>query len=69
MTRKVLMALLGIAVASPVALTGCGTVAGVGQDIAATGQAVSNVATYSAPPRVYYCDHYYFDQWGNQHCY
>ena len=51
-------------------LTGCGTVAGVGQDIAATGRAVENVATSNSPPTtVYYCNNYYYDQWGNRHCY
>ena len=70
MTRTVLMALLGISVAAPMVLTGCGTVAGVGQDIAATGRAVENVATSNSPPTtVYYCNNYYYDQWGNRHCY
>ncbi len=74
MTRKLAIDLLGMA--SAFVLAGCGTIAGVGQDISATGQAVENVATDNAPrvytydsPRVYYCDRYYYDQWGNRHCY
>ena len=67
MTRK-LVVLLGLLMASPLALTGCGTIAGVGQDISATGQAVQNVA--SGPPSAYYyCDTYTYDQWGNRRCY
>lgn len=69
MTRKLAMALVAVSLASPMFLTGCGTVAGLGQDISATGQAVENVATYSAPPREYYYERYYYDQWGNRHYY
>jgi predicted small secreted protein len=66
MTRKLAIALFGIAVASPLALTGCNTVQGFGQDIAATGRAVENVA---APPPRYYYERYYVDAWGNRHYY
>ena len=70
MTRKLAMVLAGSSLASAMALTGCGTVAGIGQDISATGQAVTNVASYEAPPpRVYDCDRYYYDRFGNRHCY
>ena len=69
MTRKLSVALLGIAVASPFALTACNTVQGFGEDISATGRAVENVATYNAPPPRYYYDRYYVDRWGNRHYY
>ena len=69
MTRKLVMTLLAMSLVSPIALTGCGTVAGFGQDISATGQAVQNVAVASAPPSVYHCDSYTYDQWGNRRCY
>jgi len=70
MTRKLVMTALAVAVASPLALTGCNTVQGFGEDISATGRAVENVATYNAPPpRYYYQDRYYVDRWGNRHYY
>jgi predicted small secreted protein len=69
MTRKLAVALFGIAVASPLALTGCNTVQGFGQDISATGRAVENVATYNAPSHYYYSERYYVDRWGNRHYY
>ena len=70
MTRKLAIALFGIAVSSPLALTACNTVQGIGEDISATGRAVENVATYNAPPpRYYYQERYYVDRWGNRHYY
>jgi predicted small secreted protein len=54
MTRKLAIALFGIAVASPLVLTGCNTVQGFGQDISATGRAVEDVATYNEPAPTYY---------------
>jgi predicted small secreted protein len=54
MTRKLVMAALGLALAAPLALTGCNTVAGMGEDVSATGRAVTNAATYSAPANEYY---------------
>ena len=50
--------------------TGCNTVQGFGQDIAATGRAVEDVATYNEPaPRYYYEGRYYIDRSGNRHYY
>jgi predicted small secreted protein len=70
MKRNLMMALLGVAVASPVMLTGCNTVQGFGEDISATGRAVENVATYNAPPpRPYYSERYYVDRFGYRHYY
>jgi len=70
MTKKLGVALFGVALAAPLALGGCNTVQGFGQDIAATGQAVENVATYNAPPpQYYYPERYYVDQYGNRHYY
>jgi predicted small secreted protein len=69
MTRKLAITALAVTVASPLALSGCNTVQGFGEDISATGQAVENVATYNAPPRYYYPDRYYVDRWGNRHYY
>ena len=63
MTKKPATALCAVALASPLALTGCNTVQGFGEDISATGRAVENVAT----PRHYYPDRYYVDQYGNRH--
>jgi len=63
------MGVAGISLSSAMLLTGCGTVAGLGQDISATGHAVENVATYTAPPREYYYERYYYDQWGYRHYY
>ena len=59
MNRKLAMALLAISLASPVALTGCNTVAGIGRDVSATGQAVTNAAGYANPaPGHYYRETY-----------
>jgi predicted small secreted protein len=76
MKRNLITALLGVAVASPLALTGCNTVAGFGEDISATGRAVENVAVYNAPPprtyyrdRYYYGDRYWVDRNGYRHYY
>lgn len=73
MKRNLMTALLGLAVAAPLALTGCNTVQGFGEDISATGRAVENVAVYNAPPRTYYYDRYggryYVDRYGYRHYY
>ena len=70
MTSKLAIALCGVAAASSLALTGCNTVQGLGEDISATGRAVENVATYNAPPpRYYYPQRYYVDQYGYRHYY
>ena len=70
MTRKLAVAMFGIALAAPFALSGCNTVQGFGEDISATGRAVENVATYNAPPpRYHYQERYYVDRWGDRHYY
>ena len=57
MTRKLVMALLGLSLASPLALTGCNTIAGMGQDVSATGRAVTNMARTSDQSPDYYYYH------------